>query len=93
MIPEPWYDRATCWKEKVDPKVFEGDKTVDARYRWRKAKSYCDRCPVAADCLAEAMNHKGLPHWQRWQSFSMFQAGFTPKQLSKMYHQTERQAA
>nr|WP_183787199.1 WhiB family transcriptional regulator [Prauserella sediminis] len=56
-----WRDRAACRNE--DPDLFFPDGTKDAMSKWQlaTAKSVCARCPVANECLADAITHP--KHW------------------------------
>lgn len=50
--PDDWRDRAEC---KDDPTPDLWFVTPSARHGIAAAKAICHRCPVAAECLAEAM--------------------------------------
>ncbi len=50
--PDDWRDRAEC---KDDPTPDRWFVTPSDRHGIAAAKAICRRCPVAAECLAEAM--------------------------------------
>ncbi|MEU8023735.1 WhiB family transcriptional regulator [Micromonospora haikouensis] len=62
----PWESRALC--AQTDPELFYPEKGHDSR----PAKRICNRCEVAVDCLADALDGRepygvrgGLPERQR----------------------------
>lgn len=92
-----WYERAACLG--ADPAIFLGQNGMNTRYRYKKAKAICDSCPVIQECLADAMSISELPAWQDnhrqgyGRVFAMFQAGYTPKELTDMYYEQESRKA
>lgn len=63
--PREWVFRAAC--AGVDPQVFfpeNADGALDyGDDRIAEARRYCDACPVATDCLFDAMSVKAHGIW------------------------------
>ncbi len=51
LNPPEWHDHAAC--RGVNPATFFPERGQTAR----TAKEICSRCPVAADCYADALEH------------------------------------
>ena len=56
-----WRDRAACRDVHVDPELFYPAAASGTAYdaQVASAKAVCARCPVIAECLAEALR---IPH-------------------------------
>lgn len=70
-----WRDMAAC--RGADPELFYPPKQGPEDVTYRSARRICGGCPVAADCLAEAMR---LEAWGgKYATFGMW-GGLTPRQ-------------
>lgn len=56
-----WRDRAAC--RDADPRLFEIDGAGQHPYA-AEANTYCNRCPVRRECLADAVEHKVTYTWR-----------------------------
>lgn len=77
---EPWTDRAVC--RNVDPEAFYALGHGGTAKDWTTAREACASCPVAAQCLADAIA-AGDAHG--------FRAGHTPDELARMMPRQTRQ--
>lgn len=51
--PESWRERAACLGAPLT--VFFPEQGGSNRAMYDEARSYCDRCPVIAECMADAV--------------------------------------
>jgi hypothetical protein len=56
-----WEEFATCHVENVDGDLFYPDSYTSpaGEKQVEKARTYCDRCPVAEACLQAALDKEG----------------------------------
>lgn len=85
MTAEWWAD-ALC--AQIDPDIFAPDVCNAATVR--EPKATCDRCPVEAICLKDALNEeRGLPPQMR----SGIRGGKTPRERAAIDKQRRRRPA
>lgn len=88
-IPKPtdrtWVKLAFCLVE--DPEIFFAPNQNVAALA--KARSICKQCPVARQCLADALAAEGSRSADS--RFGVY-AGTTPKQRERLYHRTRVRA-
>lgn len=77
---DEWRERAACRDE--DPELFFPISEVGLGAKQvNRAKAVCARCPVASECLADALDH-GL-------DFGIF-GGMTPRERRSLTRQATR---
>lgn len=82
---EDWWQQAEC--ASADPDLFLPERSRQGD--WKYARAYCKACPVLTDCLEDAMKHPPV-HDGKTTSFDLFQAGYTPQELTTLWRRRNR---
>lgn len=91
MTGPSWRDQAAC--AGVDPRLMDGGEYLRgeaAVSAWQAAKAVCAGCPVAQQCLAEALRReKG----ESFASRATVRGGLTPSERIRLQHPGKPQPA